>query len=161
MFLFLVIAGIVVFLVVKALRNNSDDTFNPSGGAVPKYTPYNQPNGSSQGFSAGSAGAGTQITGPTSEVIQVVEEYKELKDPSVSIDKYERNRRCDALLIEFDWQTDPTHSSFHTSWGQANFKLLWNAVVYYDVVYQGDRYPMGMMSDICLDIQERNSRRTL
>ena len=35
-------------------------------------------------------------------------------------------------------------------------EALWNAVYAYDVCYEGDRYPVEMMTNIALQIQEKN-----
>lgn len=95
--------------------------------------------------------------GPSSDVLECIELYKEIKTSNYRIDQNERIRRCNNILTDFEWYTNCKNPSRFNSQPQANWHALWNAICEYDTVYEGDRYRMDMMSNICLEIIEKNS----
>lgn len=89
--------------------------------------------------------------GPYPEVLDIIRLYREIKDNYSCIDKNERIRRCNEICIEYEWHYSHRDNE---AW-YPNVQAIWTAVCDKDVVYEGSRYPIMMMSDICLMIQER------
>lgn len=98
--------------------------------------------------------------GPSSDILEIIRQYKELDIVITPDNRFEYNRRCNEMIIEFEWYSDLTHRRpDNQEMSSANWHALWDAMCSHDVVYSGDKYPRGMMSDIGLKIIEKYSNR--
>ena len=92
---------------------------------------------------------------PYSDILEIIKQYIEIENGNIS--KEESIRRCDCMLTELDWYSRRPSDEIKS----VNWLALWHAVCEHDMVYSGSRYPMGMMSDIALSIQEKNINQTI
>ena len=93
---------------------------------------------------------------PASDVLERIDLYIEVSKNPSTIDKEERIRRCDDLLSDFEWFSDASNSSRFEPVPEANWHALWHAVNEHDYYYEGNRYERASMSNICLEIINKN-----
>jgi len=96
-----------------------------------------------------------QKKGPTSDILKVVRKYEEIG--SVEISEEECIRRCDEMITELEWYSSISKTSaMDPEIRKANFEAVWYALNNHDLVYNGKKYPMDMMSNIGLKIIENS-----
>ena len=97
-----------------------------------------------------------QSKGPSSDILEVVRNYKEIG--SVEISEEECIRRCDEMITELEWYSNVSRTSaVDPEVRTANFEAIWHAMCDHDMVYHGKKYPMDMMSNIGLKIIENSN----
>lgn len=97
-----------------------------------------------------------QTKGPTSDILEVVRNYKEIG--SVDISEEECIRRCDEMITELEWYSNVSRiSAMDPEVSKANFEAVWHAMCEHDLVYHGKKYSMDLMSNIGLKIIDNSN----